>query len=133
MGAFVRKCRVVSAQDMRKKGHVLVECEFEDMKSVHIVTDRPNVAIGSSAIVALAGATLDGQILKPRKIAGEWSEGVILEIVEEHEPEIHEIEDANDEHKCTEGSDDDDDDVSNVAQVLPPATVVETGASMPQH
>jgi len=71
--------KVASVSELRKKGNFVVEVEYNDNKRVQIVTDRALVE-GQQVTVALEGATLpNGKKAKSSKIAGEWSEGVLLE------------------------------------------------------
>mmetsp|Transcript_74792 Transcript_74792/g.209916 ORF Transcript_74792/g.209916 Transcript_74792/m.209916 type:complete len:242 (+) Transcript_74792:2-727(+) len=74
--------KVVSVDELRKKGHFLIEVAYgeDDQERVQIVADRP-VTEGQQAKVALDGAQLpDGKVAKRSKIAGEWSEGVLLSL-----------------------------------------------------
>jgi len=73
--------KVASADEMKKKGNLLLEIVYADgAKRVQIVTDKP-VSVGQEVTVALEGADLPkGGKAKRSKVAGEWSEGVILSI-----------------------------------------------------
>jgi len=72
--------KVVSADEMRKKGHFLIEVEYDGDERVQIVVTKP-VSVGQVATVALEGATLeDGKTARRSKIAGEWSEGVLIKL-----------------------------------------------------
>jgi len=72
---------VTSVEEMRKKGHLLVEVSYGNDKTVQlVVVDKP-VQAGQKASVALEGAELpNGKTAKRSKVAGEWSEGVLLEL-----------------------------------------------------
>lgn len=81
--SLIVKGHVVSVSEMRKKGHFLVEVEHGDDKEVVqlIVVDR-EVQEGQEVTVALEGAELpNGKVAKRQKVAGEWSEGELLEIL----------------------------------------------------
>jgi len=70
----------VSVDEMRKKGHFLIEVEYDGEERVQIVATQP-VSVGQVATVALEGATLEGgKTAKRSKIAGEWSEGVLIKL-----------------------------------------------------
>jgi len=72
---------VESVSELRKKGHHLVEVLLENDERVQIIETRSDVVVGQQATVAMAGTTLpSGKQVQRSKIAGEWSEGVILEL-----------------------------------------------------
>jgi len=49
---------------------------------MQLVVAQADVAVGQAWVIALPGATLeDGQQVKQAKIAGEWSEGALVEII----------------------------------------------------
>jgi len=88
--------KIVSVEELRKKGNFLVQVSYgkDGQERVQLVVDR-EVKVGQGAKVALEGATLpDGKVAKRTKVAGEWSEGVLLSLgsapavasVEETEP-----------------------------------------------
>lgn len=72
---------ITSVEELRKKkGHYLLGIPCCGSKTLHVVTDRPAV-VGEFATIALEGARLrDGQLVRCMKIAGEWSEGVLLSL-----------------------------------------------------
>jgi len=99
---------VTSAEEMRKKGHLLVEVSYGSDETVQLVVVDKAVQVGQKATVALEGAELpDGKKAKRTKVAGEWSEGVLLELgpaplgstAPEIEPEAVEAEEAAVEDK----------------------------------
>merc|ERR550525_1207119 len=66
---------------MRKKGHFLVEVSYGNEERVQLVVVDREVVVGQHATIALDGATLDnGKQVNRSKVAGEWSEGVLLEL-----------------------------------------------------
>mmetsp|Transcript_33379 Transcript_33379/g.95885 ORF Transcript_33379/g.95885 Transcript_33379/m.95885 type:complete len:432 (+) Transcript_33379:162-1457(+) len=74
--------KVQSSTELRKKGHFLVEVVHGSDEVVQLVVDRP-VTAGQEATVALEGATLDsGDEVQRCKIAGEWSEAVLLALAD---------------------------------------------------
>jgi len=81
---FIVNCRVVAVTALRKKGHQLVELSTAEDQSMQVVTDQADIAVGNIAVVALAGATLAGRLVNRQKVAGEWSEGAIVSLQEEH-------------------------------------------------
>lgn len=82
------KCKVNAISATRKQSLCLVEVERSDSGAcMQVVVARPDVAVGQVWLVALPGATLqDGQKVKQTKIAGEWSEGALVEIIPEMTP-----------------------------------------------
>jgi len=79
----VVSCEILSATALRKKGHVLLELRHPSVKSLQIVTDRADAIAGFIAIVAMAGAVLkNGEVVKQRKVAREWSQAVLIDLVE---------------------------------------------------
>jgi len=77
---------VVSVNEMRKKGHMLVEVSYEecgrDERAQMVLIDQ-EVKDGARVKIALEGAVPPGKktAVKREKVAGEWSEGVLLEIL----------------------------------------------------
>lgn len=91
---------ISSVDELRKKGNFLVEVTYGEggLERVQVVTDRP-VQKGQSAKVALEGATLPtGKKVLRSKIAGEWSEGVLLKLG--HLPSVDDGADK-DKETCT--------------------------------
>eukprot|EP00746_Dinoflagellata_sp_MGD_P112156 gnl/MRDRNA2_/MRDRNA2_49116_c0_seq1.p1 gnl/MRDRNA2_/MRDRNA2_49116_c0~~gnl/MRDRNA2_/MRDRNA2_49116_c0_seq1.p1 ORF type:complete len:587 (+),score=114.43 gnl/MRDRNA2_/MRDRNA2_49116_c0_seq1:77-1837(+) len=82
-GDLFVKCRVHAVSSTRKQGRFLVEVQQADSGAcIQLVATRTDVAVGQLWVVALPGATLeDGQLVKQVKIAGEWSEGALVEII----------------------------------------------------
>eukprot|EP00927_Polykrikos_kofoidii_P051858 TRINITY_DN45640_c0_g1_i1.p1 TRINITY_DN45640_c0_g1~~TRINITY_DN45640_c0_g1_i1.p1 ORF type:complete len:425 (-),score=121.01 TRINITY_DN45640_c0_g1_i1:97-1371(-) len=73
--------KIASISELRKKGHLLVEVTYGSDESVQLVVVDRQLTIGQNATVALEGATLpDGKKAKRSKVAGEWNEGVLLEL-----------------------------------------------------
>mmetsp|Transcript_20045 Transcript_20045/g.37887 ORF Transcript_20045/g.37887 Transcript_20045/m.37887 type:complete len:311 (-) Transcript_20045:66-998(-) len=127
MGDAFLKCRVASVSALRKKGHVLLDVVADDRVCRQVVTDRPNIAVGIFVSLALPGATVAGKVVKQQKIAGEWSEGMLVHMVEEQVEgaqetdtealkETVELEDGDDVSQTS-----DQEAVSAVYQVLPTA------------
>lgn len=75
--------KVSSVEELRKKGHFLVEVSYgtDGAERVQLVVDK-TIQVGQQAKVALEGAALPGGggVAKRSKVAGEWSEGVLLEL-----------------------------------------------------
>jgi len=72
---------VTSVEEMRKKDHLLVEVSYGNDQTVQLVVVDKAVQVGQKATVALEGAELPGgKKAKRSKVAGEWSEGVLLEL-----------------------------------------------------
>lgn len=72
--------KVISVDELRKKGYFLVQVTYKDDEQVQVVTDKPPV-VSQKVTVALEGMLLpDGKTVKRSKVAGEWSEGVIIEM-----------------------------------------------------
>mmetsp|Transcript_64052 Transcript_64052/g.139306 ORF Transcript_64052/g.139306 Transcript_64052/m.139306 type:complete len:438 (-) Transcript_64052:31-1344(-) len=89
-------CKVTSVTALKKKGHHLVEvnCNGDELQLV-VEPDAPVPRVGQLVTVALEGAKLDSGVVKRRKVGGEWSEGVLLELgsVEEAaSPEVEPLE-----------------------------------------
>jgi len=73
---------VSSVDELRKKGNFLIEVRYgaNNEEAVQIVSEKP-VKLGQQATVALEGAKMpDGKVAKRSKVAGEWSEGVLLQL-----------------------------------------------------
>lgn len=72
--------KVTSSDELRKKGFFLVEVAYgEDGGRVQVVVDR-RLSEGQQVTIALEGATLpSGKVAQRSKIAGEWSEGVLID------------------------------------------------------
>lgn len=82
VASTVARCTVMSVSSLRKKGHSLLEMQGTASESLQMVTDRPHVEVGHIVLVALPGSVLeDGRVARREKIAGEWSEGLIIDIV----------------------------------------------------
>jgi len=74
---------VTSVSSLRKKGHFLVEMQPDGGDSMQIVTTRSDIIVGQTVLVVLPGTVLqDKSVITRHKIAGEWSEGVLVDIVE---------------------------------------------------
>jgi len=72
---------VTSAEEMRKKDHLLIEVSYGNDQTVQLVVVDRAVQVGQKATVALEGAELPGgKKAKRSKVVGEWSEGVLLEL-----------------------------------------------------
>lgn len=73
---------VVSIQQMRKKGHFLAEVAYGiNSTCCQVVVARSDIAVGMRALLALEGAELEGgRMVKKKKVAGEWTEGELLEL-----------------------------------------------------
>eukprot|EP00933_Yihiella_yeosuensis_P072048 TRINITY_DN80337_c0_g1_i1.p1 TRINITY_DN80337_c0_g1~~TRINITY_DN80337_c0_g1_i1.p1 ORF type:complete len:414 (+),score=130.92 TRINITY_DN80337_c0_g1_i1:32-1273(+) len=72
--------KVLSVDELKKKGQYLIEVRYGGGDCVQIVTDKV-VKEGQQVTVGLEGHTLeDGKKVKRSKIAGEWSEGVVLKL-----------------------------------------------------
>jgi len=77
------KGSVVSVDEMRKKGHVLVQVSHTDgTATVQLVSQKEDLEVGQKVIVALEGAMLKSGKVKRAKVAGEFNEGVIVEGME---------------------------------------------------
>jgi len=78
-------CKVQAVSATRKQGRFLVEVQRRDSGAcMQVVGTRSDVGVGQVWLIALPGATLeDGQQVKQAKIAGEWSEGALVEIIPE--------------------------------------------------
>jgi len=73
--------KVLSSDEMKKKGHHLLEVLCDDDERVTIVVIDKVVPEGARVKVALEGGKgLKGEV-KRQKIAGEWSEGELLEVL----------------------------------------------------
>lgn len=76
--------KVFSTSEMKKKGHLLVEFSYEEdgeeERSQIVVVDR-EVQEGARVKVALEGAVHKGRTIKRQKVAGEWSEGELVEVL----------------------------------------------------
>jgi len=71
---------VSSVEELRKKGNFLVEISYGSDGRVQLVVDK-TIQVGQKAKVALEGATMpNGNVARRSKVAGEWSEGVLLEL-----------------------------------------------------
>lgn len=76
-------CKVLSVSSLRKKGYFLVEAGNGSEGCMQIVTSRSDVMNGHHVMVALPGAELeDKTVVKCAKIGGEWSEGVLVDVVD---------------------------------------------------
>lgn len=74
------KCEVTSQAALKKKGHFVLELRAASSQCFQIVTDR-SVTIGDLVMVALTGTKLaDGSLVKQSKIAGEWSQGALVDV-----------------------------------------------------
>lgn len=75
---------VVDASEMKKKGHLLLEITYEEdgeeERTQIVVVDR-EVQDGARVKIALEGAVHKGRTIKRQKVAGEWSEGELVEIL----------------------------------------------------
>lgn len=72
---------VVCVEELRKQGHFLVEVAHGKDGRVQLVIADKVVQVGQRATVALEGAVLpSGKRAQRTKVAGEWSEGVLLEL-----------------------------------------------------
>jgi len=79
-GPLVVTGTVESSEELRKKGCFLLEVLCPDGRRRQLVADGPAL-LGQSATLALEGATLKGgKQVKRSKVAGEWSEAVLLEL-----------------------------------------------------
>merc|ERR1712187_17320 len=79
---LIVKGSVVAVTELRKKGHLLIEVlHGEDEERAQIVVVDREVHEGQIATIALEGAVLpSGKTAKRQKVAGEWSEGELLEV-----------------------------------------------------
>lgn len=75
--SLIVDAKVVSVDELRKKGQYLVEVAYKDTKRAQIVTEK-ELPVGQQVRVALEGAVVDGKKVKRTKVGGEWSEGQIL-------------------------------------------------------
>jgi len=83
------QCEATSVSSLKKKGHFLVEMRSDGRDSMQIVTTRSDIIVGQTVLVALPGTVLqDESVVKRHKIGGEWSEGVLVDIVDA-EPKEH--------------------------------------------
>lgn len=133
VGEQFLKCCVTSVSVLRKKRHVLLELVADDKVCRQVVTDREDVAVGCFVTLALPGATVAGKLVKQQKVAGEWSEGLLVDIVEEQvegsqamdTEASKEAVELEEEHDASVVSDQDDE--CAVEHVLPaaPASVAE--------
>lgn len=75
---------VASMNELKKKGFFLVEVSHgADEEICQVISEGKSVQVGMKVRVALEGAQLDGgRTVKRKKIAGEWSEGEILELAQ---------------------------------------------------
>jgi len=72
--------KIEAVDELRKRGNFLVEVSYSE-GSVQIVCDRSDLVVGQEVTAALEGATLEnGQRVKRAKVAGEWSEGVLVKV-----------------------------------------------------
>lgn len=80
--SLIVKGRVASVDEMRKKGHLLVEIVHgDDEETVQLIVVEKKLCVGQEVSIALEGAELpNGKVVTRQKIAGEWSEGELLEI-----------------------------------------------------
>jgi len=79
--SLIVKGRVASVRGMRKKGHLLVEVVYGEDETVQLIVVDREVCEGREVTIALEGAELpNGKVAKRQKVAGEWSEGELLEI-----------------------------------------------------
>ncbi|CAK0867440.1 unnamed protein product [Prorocentrum cordatum] len=73
--------KVTSVDEMKKKGHLLIQVAHGSEDTVQVVVVDKAVSVGQMATVALEGATLpNGKQAKRAKVGGEWSEGTLLEL-----------------------------------------------------
>lgn len=78
--------RVAEVNEMKKKGHLLIEVVYdadgEEERASIVIIDR-QVPEGARVKIALEGAVVPGRSdpVKRQKLAGEWSEGELLEIL----------------------------------------------------
>jgi len=105
---------IISSDELRKKGHFLIEVRYgteddDDPETAQLVVEK-ELQIGQKVKIALEGAELpSGKIAKRSKVAGEWSEGVLLEELsggggptppKEAEPAVEEEAPAQDEDEA---------------------------------
>jgi len=85
------------------------ELRHENNQSLQIVTDRADATVGRVAVVAMLGAVLKtGEIVRQRKIAGEWSEAALVDLTDTRSVvsvclPVVDLQDSADEADCSAG------------------------------
>lgn len=98
------RCEVTSVCALWKKGHFLVELLGASRLCLQVVTDRSDVAVGCRVLVAMLGAQLAGGVrVLQRKIAGEMSQGSIVEVLDS--PVTRDADEVQDSASDGEGTD----------------------------
>jgi len=83
---------------LKKKGHFLVQVQLDGGDSMQIVTTMSDIMAGQMVIVALPDTVLpDKRVVTRQKIGGEWSEGVLVDIVDAEPKGLHDALDAEPE------------------------------------
>jgi len=100
---------ILVVERLRKKGHFLIEVRYHGDERAQIVTDWSDLSVGQEATIALQGAPSEGGQRAKRKVAGEWSEGTLLEVHPFTTPSSHDLgwlsETADDDEAAAEVDD----------------------------
>lgn len=88
---LVMRGTILVVERLRKKGHFLIEVRYHGDERAQIVTDWNDLSVGQEVSIELHGAPSESGQRPKRKVAGEWSEGALLEVHPFRTPSSHDL------------------------------------------